>query len=313
MNSLSALKKLNLPEFCIQRLGYKPIIGHDSRLWRTLKSPSGVKIIAKSHPESSGDYLFLGLNSDIKGNLISLLTLVHGMSLSQIKKDFLLDKNVLLNHKSFRESTPELKLDNTDYVSIKFDLFKRNCIGLCSNYLNKRGIKNETLDHFGIRATENEAMFPLYYVNDKGRFRVSTAITYYFDRFDRRKRLFMKGCKKGGAYSLITSEKKNLEQYDTLNLFESPIDALSAIQLDKVQKNAINISFCGGFGLTFMKQLKILINKLEIINLNICLDNDPAGHSFAEKIDNFLQLTNTNFLWPESKDWNDDLINLTNF
>ena len=87
-SKINELKKIPLAEFCIQKLGYKPSKDKDSRLWRSLLSPTGHKIVAKSTPTPEGHYLFFCANEDIRGSLVDLLISFHDFDIKGILNEF---------------------------------------------------------------------------------------------------------------------------------------------------------------------------------------------------------------------------------
>ena len=112
---------------------------------------------------------------------------------------------------------------------------------------------------------------------------------------------------KRGAYSLLTPKNQELENHNTIMLFESPVDALSYAQLHPQKRKAIYLSFCGSFGEKFEIQLLRLIKKLGIKHLVVCMDNDEAGRKYEKRLAYFLKKIEVRFHRPEKKDWNDEL------
>ena len=301
------LKKIPLAELCIQQLGYVPDVSKDSKVWRCLVSPSGHKIVTKSYPNDNGDYLFFEPNSDKRGSIVNLLTLLHGYSYLDILVEFCGEKMKVYNVPVYSELSTELSPKKcTKFVENLYKKYIQRCTISGHNYLTKRGINLEIINHFKLSVAERELFLPLYFL-EAGKWQVATAIRYFFDANNEKKQLFLKGCKKRGAYSLLTPLKRPPEYFSTLNIFESPIDALSYAQLFPDKKNAIFMSFCGGFGTNFKLQLASLFKRLNITYIYICMDNDDAGRKFANELQNIVKKYNFCKVFPKKKDWNEEL------
>lgn len=93
-----------------------------------------------------------------------------------------------------------------------------------------------------------------------------------------------------------------------LFVFEAPIDLLSYISLhpEGWQKNSY-VALCGVAEHAMVKQLEL---QPEIREVCLCLDNDQAGHTAAERLTSRLsELGDYEVTWhfPQCKDWNDEL------
>lgn len=93
-------------------------------------------------------------------------------------------------------------------------------------------------------------------------------------------------------------------------LFESPIDALSFISLNKDLKGKF-ISINGNMMINKMNNIE---NIKDISNLYICFDNDKAGDNMYNIIieQKLLNISKIKRLRPIMKDYNEDLTNLMN-
>ncbi len=298
------LLKIPIAEICLNYLGYVVDTSKDSKLWRCLISPNGIKILCKTNPEASGDYLFMCLNSHIKGNIINLLMQIHGYKFHEICNQFV-DKKYEVKPLEYANFNNKKDTDNTAYIRRFYDEFSNKCTA--QNYLTSRGISNEILQFFKIKAAPKTAFFPLFFLK-KRKWCTSTGIRYYIDQNNERKRLFFKGLAKSGGYSLLTPQKLPPNCFKSLKIFESPIDALSYAQLFPREREAIYLSFCGGFGAAFKKQLKLIVDHLQINEITICLDNDDSGVQFTAEIQRYVTGVSTAVPVPKLKDWNDDLI-----
>lgn len=94
----------------------------------------------------------------------------------------------------------------------------------------------------------------------------------------------------------------------TVNIFESEIDMLSYLSMQ--DKYARNENYVSLGGVTDKAILKFLENRTDIEEINICTDNDEAGHRFASEIS---QKLGKNYHItrevPVGKDFNEDLVN----
>lgn len=93
-----------------------------------------------------------------------------------------------------------------------------------------------------------------------------------------------------------------------VNVFESEIDMLSYLSMQ--DKYARNENYVSLGGVTDKAILKFLENRTDIEEINICTDNDEAGHRFASEISQKLgrnyHITRE---LPIGKDFNEDLVN----
>ena len=301
---LDSLKKIPLDQFCINELGYIPFAPKDSKLWRCLIGPHGYKIITKSVPNKNGDYLFMCPEKDVRGSILNLLVLLHGYDTLGILVTFCGSK------RSFYEPVIYSKLDHkntTEVVKKEYDVYLKKCTNGPYNYLIRRGISAEVINYFKIYVADRELFLPLYVLKN-GAWEVATAIRYIFNQNNDRQRYFLKGLKKQGAYTLFTPQKMCVKYYNTLMIFESPVDALSYAQLFPSEREAIFMSFCGGFGEVFKEQLLLFLKKVKISKIAICVDDDKTGNSVRTSLKNFLKEFNICFKIPQKKDWNDQLI-----
>lgn len=303
--NLEALKKIPLAEFCIDRLSYTPCKSADSNDWRTLVGASGQKIVMRSTPAPSGDYLFFTRDGH-KGNIIHLLKLFHGYkSVAQILAHFCSGQLPKYKPPVLAAKTP-IK-DATQLVEKAYNAYLDRCKIGGINYLNRRGISSKIINRYKIAVAERELFLPLYFLKN-GQFEAATGITYSFGYGgSKRHPYFLKGLSRRGSYSLLTPRKRPLEYFDTIKVFESPIDALSYAQLFPEEKESILLSFCGGFGDGFKTQLLLLIKKLKLSNVVLCLDNDDFGRSAATALKKIIKGVNVVLKFPTKKDWNDDL------
>lgn len=96
----------------------------------------------------------------------------------------------------------------------------------------------------------------------------------------------------------------------SLYVFEAPIDMLSYISLNR--ESWQDYSYVACCGTSALPVLALLRSRLEIREVYLCLDNDPAGIRAADKLKELLT-SGTLYvqrLLPRGKDWNDDLKSL---
>ena len=96
-----------------------------------------------------------------------------------------------------------------------------------------------------------------------------------------------------------------------LFVFEAPIDMLSYITMHPVRwKNNSYVSLCSTAGIASMKMLN---DNPNIDTVYLCLDNDTAGTVGSQKLAEKIHSLGEYDVWrlyPENKDWNEDLISI---
>ena len=96
-----------------------------------------------------------------------------------------------------------------------------------------------------------------------------------------------------------------------LFVFEAPIDMLSYITLHPIGwKNNSYVSLCSTAGIAAMKMLN---DNSNIDTVYLCLDNDNAGTVGSQKLAEKIHSLGEYEVWrlyPEHKDWNEDLISI---
>ena len=95
---------------------------------------------------------------------------------------------------------------------------------------------------------------------------------------------------------------------DKLYLFESPIDMLSFISMNK--DGWRNHSYAACCGVADRVLFQMLSDNPNIKTVCLCLDNDEAGQKANKRISDklFTQGIQTEILVPTNKDWNEDLL-----
>ena len=299
-------KKIPLADIAIERLGYKPNKGHDSRMWRSLVGPDGTKIITKSKPNGQGHYLFRCSEQDVSGSIIDLLVMVHGYSFSEVRDFFKAEDPFSPPLKSIPPNLTEegFNKDNTAYIKKVMEgqpTVKNSPLG---NYLSQRGISIDTMKHFGVGSGES-FITPLYR-RDGNRWLAQTFIKYLAVD-GKRLRFFAKNLQKRGAYSILREDKRPLRSFEKFLLFESPIDALSYFQL--TGEDGIYASICGSLTHDFLANLENDLIHLGIHEVVVALDNDDAGKLMCEKIcAKIPSIMKVKIRIPHKKDWNEDLV-----
>lgn len=96
-----------------------------------------------------------------------------------------------------------------------------------------------------------------------------------------------------------------------LNVFEAPIDALSYMSLQKMEKKPVNDSYLALGGVTDKALEQYLIDHKDIRKITVCTDGDEAGEKAAERIKERYG-TDYEIVRQRSshKDFNEDLINI---
>ena len=111
----------------------------------------------------------------------------------------------------------------------------------------------------------------------------------------------MEGCDPAYSFHWASKSKR-------LYVFEAPIDLLSYISMHPEGWQEQNyVSLCGVAEHAMVRQLEVQPSIREVY---LCLDNDKAGHSAAERLTARLDELggySVQRLCPQLKDWNDDL------
>ena len=74
-NAIEALKRHEIVDLAINYLGFEVVKEKDSKNWRTLVSPNGVKIYTKNKPNEEGIYFFARHDGGKGGTAIELMKL----------------------------------------------------------------------------------------------------------------------------------------------------------------------------------------------------------------------------------------------
>jgi len=161
-------------------------------------------------------------------------------------------------------------------VKQRLDLFKASYE---QNYLEIIGIQQETYKLFAsaLRVNKNQAIFPLYKAFDQTKEgRLCSTITYVRHEDGENRKYFQKGLPRG-----LCMLKE--EGFSRIVLTESPIDALSHKQLHPEQK-CMYLCTCGSLTNTLKQDILCLIEGKKNIAVDLCFDNDRAGHTMKEDL-----------------------------
>ncbi len=183
---------------------------------------------------------------------------------------------------------------------------KHNNINILNN-ATIRGISKETLE-----STQN-----LVFVNNNFYFPIFSEIGVcgiYKTCNKLKEKRFLKGSQKG-----VWVDKKLNTNIDKIVITESPIDSLSAIELQKQKhrniNNTLHIATLGRMGNVAKETLLTIFNYLQQqkIELFIATDNDGAGDDIANEITELAKKVDLNNIkrvkFADFKDVNDYLLN----
>jgi len=312
---LEILKRKSIADICVNRLGYVPNKGHDSKLWRSLKSPNGHVIITKDIPSAkTGHYIFKCDELGVGGTIVDLLIHLHGYSFSSIF-DYFGEGVTPFYHPSY-DPSPVTKeeyydKDNTEAVRQIISDYKACNEPTVDNYFTGRSIDQKVVDLFGLSTlcSQGSAIIPLYRLFE-GRWAAQTAITYYvlgYGRVATPGQVFTKGLARKDSFSLLKPRGTRITDYRSAIIFESPVDALSYFQMNGTE--ALYISTCGTLTNAFKSSIPLVFNQIGIRRVTLSLDNDDAGRRMTDQLresfsDHPFEVTTH---VPSSKDWNDDL------
>ena len=300
--TLESLKRVDLAAFCIDRLGYTVNKKKDCRSWRALKARNGTNLFVRS-PKSDGVYTFFSPDNGSKGTIVELLIDIEGYTFRDVMREFggsNIDSRPL---PSTPKPVAKANQDNTLAVRAHMSRFPSFELTTSPNYYTRRGINMETLRYFGLGALADRACIPLWRRDKVGKWVAQTAITYIMSAEGERSRLFLKGCKRLGSYSIL--RKKGMHS-EVAVICESPIDALSFYQLKGL--SAIYISTCGTLTDALLSSLPSDFKSLGVKKVIVAPDKDEAGRSIGERLWRLLDpLFECDAAFPEGKDWNEEL------
>lgn len=274
--NLEELKKLPLPEFCLQELGYTAVRGKDGRRWRVLEAPNGEVILCRSEAREDGHYTYSECNKFHAGTLIDLLKNVHGMTVQQIREQFCTNDHEFLLPPPRKVSRPAPVYTRQEVVDlVRKEVSKLPFAHQVDSFLSwNRGIEPEVLQAFGVKGNVGAAIFPLVEVVD-GELVERTAIFYELRPNKSTRPRFLTGLDKLGSFCLLVPPGVDVWGAEHAIILESPIDALACYQINRV--SALYIASCGSLSNMLLDRLPGQLEMLGVKTVEFAMDRDDAG------------------------------------
>lgn len=309
-----AKQHINLVELAINKFGYKIDKRKSSRYYKTLKKNSDV-IIVKRNSKNNHFVYFNAHNESDSGTIIDFLQNRGIGNLGQVRRflsEYLKEKKEgkIKTVEDFEVRATSIS-DNQNEVLREYSRLREITE---DNYLTKDRLIDYSLiernkEHI-FTDDRNNAVFLLH--NNRGEL-IGLA------KYNRRKFKQIVG-EKGIWTSAIG--KEDIDKIEKIVITESPIDALSYLELKEDINKAFLISTQGQISdktIDYVySYIKAIYNhskkKLDIV---LAFDNDQVGLSFTEKmreeLSKRLEKNNIKVRFiidlPSSKDWNDELKN----
>ena len=306
---IQKIKKIPLFDICVRELGYQIYKKKDCQSWRCLKDSGGAVLLVKSTPDSNGYYFCYDVDEGRKKDLINLLK-DRGYTFKRIREEF---GDVEYDYEKYK--APPFWQENQeqeDNTATVLNVLKKhregNNVPYVENVLIRRGISSDTLRFFGVPLYKKSALFSLYYLKQNTQqFGLQSAIFYTWWQ-GKTKKLFLKGLKRGGSFSLLRRGNALRVNSKTALFFESPLDALSYFELFK-EEEALYFSTCGTLTYGLKKSIRNILKLFGIKNIKICMDNDQAGKKITGQLREILNIKEFKYQeqYPQKGDWNDEL------
>lgn len=207
------------------------------------------------------------------------------LALRQLKKDLINDPN--FNIKTSTKDTQET-LTNINKLQELKD----------KTYLKDRYLSNKTIQEFENYIKQDEKN-NICFIHKKYEFEGGLKIENV--GIEKKNNDFKGHEGSKGIWGKQIGDKKDLY------IFESPLDLMSFYELHK--KEGMYVSTAGNTSETGLESLKNIVNKIDFVSINYCLDNDNGGEKVKERIDNIFSLSHPErvIIKPKFKDFNEDL------
>lgn len=190
------------------------------------------------------------------------------------------------------------------------------------DFLDAREIKKSTHTSLqGLQVSRQEAGFKLYQnFNQEGEADLCSTITYKTDQQGNRKKYFQKDLERG--ISLLLGSDQKLSEVKRIIVLESPVDALSYLQLEKEGRLHLKkqeeipstafLSTCGSLTEQIKKDVGTIFKMAAEKNQHVVLamDNDAAGKDMTKSLVAMAEAARCKYqveIPAVGKDWNDQL------
>lgn len=311
-NELETFKsQINLVEYALSQ-GYSVDPNRTSQNSTYLRhNGTDERLVVATSAQGHGIYFTIGSEGD-NGTIIDFVQNKQGLNLGQVRKTlrpFAGLSQPTAAVKSVREviagdptvyakprpvADAQLRLERlkADYVSLK---------PYSSNYLSERGLSAETLQHFSKQIKQDERSNACFLHRNAAGGVIG---------WEKKNKGFT-GFSSCGTKGLFVQKADEAAKTENMIIFESAIDAMSFHQLD--YNSADEYVAVGGAPSSEQLDMLLSVIKQRYAHVSIALDNDEAGQALIEKLSVLFDNNAIPYdvINPNSKDWNDDLMNNT--
>lgn len=274
-------------------------------------SATDERIVVATSAQGHGIYFTIGSERD-SGTIIDFVQNKQGLNLGQTRKALRPWAGLSQPTAAVKRVRDAVAGDPATYTKpkpvadaqLRLERLKAEYVSLkpySNNYLLERGLSAETLQHFSKQIKQDgrsNACF--FHRNEQGK------ITGW-----EKKNKGFTGFSGGGVKGLFIQKADGTAKTETVVICESAIDAMSFYQLDYNPTD----EYVAIGGAPSSEQLDMLLSviKQRYAHVSIALDNDEAGQALTEKLAVLFEQHSIPYdvMKPESKDWNDDLMNNT--
>ena len=295
-------------------MGYVLDKEKSSKTWAVMEK-EGDKILIKNGPNQNGHWMYKSLVDDQeKGTIVDFMQ-KRGFSYQSIcgLSSKHLDDRVVKDQKT-------LSVEIEDVLSQRYiaqEAFDKVVEHQKGNYLACRGIDRDTYVGYPGVKVGDQAVFALYRdINSNGKGTICSTISYQFDAKGSRSdggcfnstKYFQKGLPRG--LSILVDPNVPVKH---IVVSESPIDALSYKQMNKMLEGTMYISTCGSLSQGIKKELtNVLSNAKENgWSVTLAFDNDKAGRNVEKEVRELassLKVSCKSYMPSKGKDWNEELV-----
>ena len=295
-------------------MGYVLDKEKSSNTWAVMEKEND-KILIKNGPNQNGHWMYKSLvDEQEKGTIVDFMQ-KRGFSYQSIcgLSSRHLDDRVIKDQKL-------LSIEIEDISSQRYiaqEAFDKVVEHKKGNYLSCRGIYEATYECYSDVKVGNQAVFALYRdIDNNGKGTICSTISYQFDAkgtmsdngcFNSTK-YFQKGLPRG--LSVLVDSDVPVKH---IVVSESPIDALSYKQLNKMLEGTMYISTCGSLSEGVKKELtNVLSNARENgQSVTLAFDSDKAGRKMDREVRELADTCRVNCkssIPSQFKDWNEELV-----
>ena len=295
-------------------MGYVLDKEKSSKTWAVMEK-EGDKILIKNGPNQNGHWMYKSLVDDQeKGTIVDFMQ-KRGFSYQSIcgLSSTHLDDRVVKDQKSLSVETGDI-LSQRHIAQEAFDRVFEHQKG---NYLTCRGIDKATYERYTGVKVGDQAVFALYRnIDSNGKGTICSTISYQFDAkgtmsddgYLNSTKYLQKGLPRG--LSVLVHPNVPVKH---IVVSESPIDALSYKQFNKMLEGTMYISTCGSLSEGVKKELSNLFTNAREHRqyVTFAFDNDKAGRKIEKEVRELADASKVNCkscIPSKEKDWNQELI-----